>query len=60
MDLNLIFYKLLKFALFFVMTYVTLTQSLKHENFSSVLKLIYIISLIFIVVDCYYPTISYE
>jgi len=60
MDLNLIFYKLLKFALFFAMIYVILTQSLKHENITTVLRLIFIISLIFIVVDCYYPTISYE
>lgn len=60
MDLNLLFYKLIKFLLFFAIVYATLTQSLKHENYTYVLRLVLIITLAFIVIDCYYPTISYE
>jgi positive regulator of sigma E activity len=60
MNLNLLFYKLSKFALFFAIVYTILTQSLKQENHTHVLRLVLIIVLAFVVIDCYYPTISYE
>lgn len=60
MDLNLVFYKLFKFALFFAIVYSILTQSLKQENSFHVMRLVLIIVLAFIVIDCYCPTISYD
>ena len=60
MDFNSLFYKLSKFVLFFAIVYSILTHSLKQESYTHVLRLVLIIVLAFIVVDCYYPTISYE
>lgn len=61
MDLNLIFYKLFKFSFFFTIVYILLSCSLKNnENYSHILRLVLIIVLLFVIIDCYYPTISYE
>lgn len=60
MDLNYLFHKLFKIAFFFVIVYTLLTQSLKSEDYMQVLRLVLIITLLFIVIDCYYPTIFYE
>lgn len=60
MDWNFMFQKLFKFALFFAIVYTLLYQSLKQEDHMYVLRLVLIIVLAFIVIDCYCPTIAYD
>lgn len=60
MDLNSLFYKLFKFTIFFIIVYTLLAHSLKHEENIYILRLVLIIVLAFIIIDCYYPSIHYE
>jgi positive regulator of sigma E activity len=60
MDWNYLFHKIFKLGLFFAIIYCVLTQSLKQEEYNHIIRLILIITLAFIVIDCYYPTVQYE
>jgi hypothetical protein len=59
-DWSYIWYKFVKLVLFFAISYFTLTNFYKQEELEKTIKIVIILTLAFMVIDCYYPTIHYE
>jgi hypothetical protein len=59
-DLSYVWYKFSKLVLFFAISYFTLSNFYKQEELITTIKIAVILTLAFMVIDCYYPNIHYE